>query len=106
MKEKLKECRIVINKFILANKKLSISIASILIIIVFIIILAMCLKEPQYGNTTGNAYNQGLVAQSKKWIYYIETDNNESVGICKVKQNSKNTKKIIEGKYMRFKCDR
>lgn len=106
MKEKLKACRIFINKFILANKKLSISITSILVIIILIVILRICFRDPKYGNTIGNANNQGIVAQNNKWIYYIEMDNNETVGICKVKQNGKNTKRIIDGKYMRIKCNR
>lgn len=106
MKDKLMKYVNYINNTFFKNKKISISITSILVIIILIVILRICFKEPKYGNTVGNANNQGIVAQSGKWIYYIEMDNNETVGICKVKQNGKKTKRIIDGKYMRIKCNR
>lgn len=91
---------------ILDNKKITSIVVACLIVLITILVIASCIKEPKQGNSTGNSYNNGIATQEGSWIYYIEMDNSESIGICKVKQNGKHTKKISDGKYMRFKCYR
>lgn len=106
MKFKFMEYINKIKAITLNNKKItSIAIAGVIVLIT-ILVITSCLKPAKQGNTTGNSYNGGIATQEGKWIYYIEMDNSESIGICKVKQNGKHTKKVAEGKYIRTKCYR
>ncbi len=95
-----------IKKIILSNKKITSIVMACLIVLITIFIISSCIKEPKQGNSTGNSYNNGTATQEGKWIYYIEMDNSEAIGICKIKQNGKHTKKVADGNFMRFKCYR
>lgn len=97
MKEKVIKSIEFIKKLINVNKSLSMKIIAGLIIIIAIIVIASCFKGTEIGNSAGNSNNLGIAAQDGKWIYYIDVDGDEQVGICKVKTNGKKTKKVVEG---------
>lgn len=97
MKEKVIKYIGFINKFIKANKALSMKMLAGLIVIIAIIVIASCLDGEKYGNSTGNNNNLGIAAREGRWIYYIEVDGDEQVGICRVKTNGKKTEKVIDG---------
>ena len=99
MKEKIIEVFNRVKKTIITNKTISLKILSVLIVIIAIIVITSCLKKTNFGNSIGNSNNLGLVVQSGKWIYYVDIDNDEPVGICRVKNNGKKTEKIAEGSY-------
>lgn len=97
MKEKLMKSIEFIKRFVNTNKALCMKIIAGMIIIIAILVIASCFKGTKYGNSVGNNSNLGLTVQDGKWIYYVEVDDNEPVGICKVKTNGKKTKKIADG---------
>lgn len=97
MKEKImKEINSAI-RFISDNKSLAMKMLAGLIILITLLVIASCFKGTKYGNSAGNINNLGLAVQDGKWIYYVEVDGNEPVGICKVKTNGKKTEKVAEG---------
>lgn len=97
MKDKLMKGIEFIKNIISTRKQLIIKIMAPLIIIIAILVISSCFKEAEYGNSTANAYNLGLAVQDGKWIYYVETDAGEPVGICRVKNNGKKEEKVAEG---------
>ena len=70
--------------FIMANKKIVITILVALVIIIAIII-AMCSKK-EIGNTIGNLNNSGFSVDKGEWVYYLGYDEGISDGIYKVKR--------------------
>ena len=106
MKFKFMEYINKIKEAIQNNRKITAIVIASFIMLITVIVIASCIRPKKQGNTAGNSYNTGIATQEGKWIYYIEMDNSESIGICKVKQNGKNTKKVAEGKYIRTKCYR
>lgn len=101
MKEKLMKSFEFVKQFISANKSLCMKVIAGIIIVIAIFVIASCLKGTEYGNSAGNSYNVGIAVQDGSWIYYVEVDGNEPVGICKVKTNGKKTEKVAEG-YMYY----
>jgi len=90
MKEKFIKTIKQIKGLINANKSISMKIIAGLIIIIAILVITSCFKGDKYGNTAGNINNMGLAVQDGKWIYYVGIDNEDPVGIYKVKTNGKN----------------
>lgn len=86
-----------LKRLININKSLSMKIMAGLIIIITIMVVSSCFKETKNGNSAGNSNNLGIAVQDGKWIYYIDIDGDEEVGICKVKTNGKKSEKVIEG---------
>lgn len=82
---------------IILNKNLCLKILAGIIIIIAILVVTSCVKKTEYGNSNGNNNNLGLAVEKGKWIYYINMDDNEPVGIAKVKNNGKKTEKVIDG---------
>lgn len=99
MKEKLVKGFEFIKQFVNTNKPLCMKIMAGIIVIIAILVVASCLKGTKYGNTASNSGNLGLAVQDGNWIYYIEIDDDEPVGICKVKNNGKKVKKVAEGEF-------
>lgn len=99
MKEKVIKGIIFLKNFYQANKSLSMKIIAALIIVATIIVILSCSNGMEYGNTSGNSSCMGIATQQGKWIYYLEYDNNEVVGICKAKLNGTNKEKVAEGKF-------
>ena len=97
MKEKVIKIIQLIKGLINTNKSLSMKIVAGLIIIITILVIASCFNGNEYGNTAANINNMGLAVQDGKWIYYVGIDNEDPVGIYKVKTNGKKIKKVIEG---------
>lgn len=97
MKEKLMKGINYIQQIISANKSLSMKILAGVIVIIAILIIASCFKGTEYGNSTGNCQNAGLAAQDGSWIYYVAVDDDEPVGINRVKKNGKKTENIADG---------
>ncbi len=81
-----------ISTFMIANKKLTISITAILSILIAIIIV-MCNKS-QIGNTSGNLNNLGFSVENGGWVYYLGLKDSNTDGIYKVKANSDKKEKI------------
>ena len=79
--------------FILENKKISIVIGIVLIVIIGAIII-LCSKKTKTGNTNANLNNLGFTVQNNRWIYYLGFNEGEADGIYKVKGNK--NEKIIE----------
>ena len=97
MNEKITKILNKMKQITVTNKSISLKILSALIVIIAIIVIVSCFNKTKYGNSTGNNNNLGLAVQDGKWIYYVDIDDNEPVGICKVKNNGKKTEKIVEG---------
>jgi len=97
MKEKVVKRFQFVKKIIEANKEIARKILAGLIILIALIVIASCFKGTEYGNLEGNSNNMGLAVQDGKWIYYVEIDNEEPVGIYKVKTNGKKTEKVVDG---------
>ena len=97
MKEKIIKILSMIKEVVLANKTLAKKAILALIVIIAIILLASCFKETKIGNTSGNSHNLGIATQDGKWIYYVELDDEEPVGISRVKTNGKKTERVIDG---------
>ncbi len=99
MKEKIANSINFIKQLISTKKSLVLKIAACIIIVVAILVIVSSLKGEKSGNIIGNSYNEGLAVQKGNWIYYIELDDDEAVGICKVKKNGKKIKKVVEGSF-------
>lgn len=97
MKEKLINSFKFVKNFISTKKSIFMKILAVIIVIIAVIIIGSCFKGKKYGNSAGNSSNMGLAVQDGSWIYYVEIDDNEPVGICKVKNNGKKTEKVVEG---------
>ena len=97
MKEKVMNFLKLSKEFCLANKSLVMKILAVVIVIIAIIVIASSLKGTRNGNLASNSDNLGLAVQDGSWIYYVEVDDEEPVGICKVKTNGKKTEKIADG---------
>ena len=98
MKEKFMSKINSIKRFICDNKSFYFKILAGIIIFVTFIVIISCFKGTKYGNSVGNINNQGIAVQSGKWIYYVEMDNNEPIGIARTKTNGKKTEIVAEGK--------
>lgn len=99
MKEKLIKEFEFVKQFINSNKALCMRIVAAIIIIIAVLVIASCFKGEKAGNSAGNAKNLGLAVQDGNWIYYVEVDDDEPVGICKVKNNGKKTEKVVDGNF-------
>lgn len=97
MKEKIMGILNTIKEIVLANKALCKKIIAILIVIIAVIVIASCFKGTKIGNTAGNSHNIGIAAQEGKWIYYVELDDEEPVGISRIKTNGKKVESVAEG---------
>lgn len=101
MNDKIMNFIQILDRIINTNKSLFMKIISGIIIIIAILVIASCFNGEEKGNSSGNSYNSGLAVQDGKWIYYVEVDDNEPVGISKVKTNGKKKQKIADG-YMYY----
>lgn len=97
MKKNLIEILKNIKNIILTNKKITMEILAGIIIIVTILVIASCFKTNKFENSTGNNNNLGLATQAGNKIFYVDIDDGEIVGICKMNKNGKKTEKISEG---------
>ena len=48
---------------ILDNKKITSIVVACLIVLITILVIASCIKEPKQGNSTGNSYNNVISTQ-------------------------------------------
>ena len=101
MKEKFINVLEKVKQFIVANKSISMKVLAGVIILIAILVISSCFKKTEHANFAGNSNNLGLAVQDGKWIYYVEIDADKPVGICRVKNNGKKTKKVVEG-YMYY----
>lgn len=101
MKEKVMNILNTVKEVIVANKSICKKILAIIIILVALIIVASCFKGTKIGNTAGNSYNAGIAAKEGKWIYYVELDAEEPVGISRIKTNGKKVESVADG-YMYY----
>lgn len=97
MKEKFLKFFGVIRGFCLANRKIVLRGVAVLVVLVAIFVIGSCFKGTEYGTSAGNCYNQGLAVENGKNIFYISVDDNEVVGINKVKNNGKGVQKVADG---------
>lgn len=97
MKEKIMKGINYAKQIISANKSLCMKIIAVIIVIIAIIVIASCFKGTEYGNSTGNIQNAGLAAQDGSWIYYVAVDDDEPVGINRVKTNGKKIENVADG---------
>lgn len=97
MQEKLMKIIEFVKQFINANKSLYMKVIAGIVILIAVLVIAYCSKGNEYGNSAGNSSNAGIAVQDGKWIYYVEVDENEPVGIYKVKTNGKNIQKVVDG---------
>lgn len=97
MKNKIMNILNITKEMVSMHKNLCKKILAVVIIIIAIMVIASCIKGKNYGNSAGNSYNYGLATQEGKWIYYVEYDDEEPVGIYKVKANGKKTEKVTDG---------
>ena len=97
MKENIAKILNSIKQIISANQALCKKVLAVIIIIITILVIASCFRGTKYGNSSGNSSNVGLAVQEGKWIYYVEVDDDEPVGICRTKLNGKKTEKITDG---------
>lgn len=96
--EKIMQIKDVIINSINEHRNIFFRILAGLIIIVTIMVIASVLKKDKIGNTAGNLIaNHGISAEEGKWIYYIEFDDGNPVGIYKVKNSGSKTKKVKGG---------
>lgn len=101
MKEKLLSALKNVKQFIRDNKYIAMKVVAGIIIVITLCVVASGLRKPEVFNYSGNSSNLGLAVQQEKWIYYVEIDADEPVGICRVKNNGKKTEKVVEG-YMYY----
>lgn len=80
------------------SKWSALKILAIVFAIILVGIIAICIKKARPGNSAGNSSNLGLAVQKGSWIYYIELENSEPVGICRTRTNGKNKENIAKGK--------
>lgn len=99
MKENVVKIFDFVKKFITENKSLILKILPVIIALIAVLIINSGFKSDKYGNSVGNSNNNGLAAEYDKWIYYVEVDGDDTVGICKVKNNGKKTEKVAEGDF-------
>lgn len=97
MKEKLINSFKFVKEFIITNKSIFMKVLAAIIVIIAVIVICSCFKGAKYGNSAGNSSNMGLAVQDGSWIYYVEVDDDEPVGICRVKNNGKKTEKVVDG---------
>ncbi len=99
MNEKLMSGINSLKQFITTKKSMCLKIVAVLIILIAIIVIALSFKGEKIGNTVGNSNNYGIAMQDGKWIYYMEFDDDEPVGICRVKNNGKKIEKVASGEF-------
>lgn len=97
MKEKVMNFLKLAKQFILTNKSLVMKMIAVIIVIIAIIVIASSLNGTKVGNAASNSHNLGLAVQDGSWIYYVAVDDDEPVGIYKVKNNGKKTEKVADG---------
>lgn len=97
MKLKILKWIELIKQVINENKSLSMKIIAGIIILITILVIVSCSNKSENINIFANSYNNGLAVQDGKWIYYVEIDDNEQVGICKIKTNGKKIEKVAQG---------
>ncbi len=102
MKEKFLKCINFIKQFFNSNKSLCKKIIAALIIVIAILVIASSLKGDKMGNTIGNSDSYGIAVQDGNWIYYIEIDDSEPVGICRVKNSGKKIEKVADGNFFQL----
>lgn len=96
--EKIMQIKDIIIKFINEHRKLFFRVLAGLIIIITLMVIASAFKKNKVGNTAGNLMeNHGISAEAGSWIYYIEFDDGNPVGIYKVKNNGSKTIKVKGG---------
>lgn len=81
-----------ITPLIIKNKKISILVLAIVIIVILFICM---IPKKEIGNTSGNLENSGFSVGIEKWIYYFGYNQGSADGIYKIKGNKK--EKIIDG---------
>lgn len=79
------------------NRKVIMRALAVIIVLITIIVLISCFKGKNNINIFANSDNRGLAAQEKKWIYYVDFDDDEPVGIKRIKQDGKKTEKVVDG---------
>lgn len=82
-----------IKKFVLENKKLSIIIGTVLLVIIFGALL-IAFNKTEIGNTSGNLNNSGFSVQKDGYIYYLGLKDNNTDGIYRMKLNNSKKEKI------------
>lgn len=97
MKEKLINSFKFVKEFVITKKSIFMKVLAVIIIVIALIVIGSCFKGAKYGNSAGNSSNMGLAVQDGRWIYYVEVDDDEPVGICRVKNNGKKTEKVVDG---------
>ena len=92
MKEKLIGLKNMVINFYKENKKISLIVLAAILVIIMILIIGTGKEE--YGNTSGNLRNQGIVARKGNKIYYLAFDEGTVDGIYQIKKNGKNKEKV------------
>lgn len=82
-----------IKKFIVENKKLSITVGVILLLIITANIIVICNKT-KIGNTSGNLTNSGFSVVKEGWVYYLGLNESNTDGIYKIKLNGNKKEKV------------
>lgn len=78
------------------NRKLTLRAVAVCIVIVTVLVIASCLKKTD-NNIYANNFNSSIATKSGKWIYYIDVNDGQTVGISRIKTNGKHKEKIADG---------
>ena len=87
----------IIKEIFKANKSIIMKLLAVIVVIIAVLVIVSALRENNEINKYANSNNAGIAVQDGSWIYFSKVEDGEAVGIYKVKQNSKNASKVIEG---------
>lgn len=82
-----------VSTFDMTNKRFSIIVATVLIIVIILSIIFAC-NRAEVGNTSGNLNNSGFSVEKNGWVYYLGLKDSNTDGIYRVKLNSDKKEKI------------
>lgn len=97
MGEKINNIFKLLKRTVLSNKPVVMKILATLIIAIAILVVTSCIIGSKDEKLSGNSFNLGLAMQDGNWIYYVALDENEPVGINRVKENGKKVENVFDG---------
>ena len=79
------------------HKSICMKLLALIIVIITVLVITSVLRGSKGINKYANSNNAGIAVQDGSWIYFSKVEDGGVAGIYKVKQNSKNATKVIEG---------
>ena len=87
----------IIKEIFKANRSIIMKLLAVIVVIIAVLVIVSALRGNKGINKYANSNNAGIAVQDGSWIYFSKVEDGEAVGIYKVKQNSKDASKVIEG---------